>query len=106
MKQTHRIAYDYCMAHIKQSAGVKQLNTALDALGSDNMLFSLCEPIEGAYTRLVEELLGPELWDWLMWWMWETDCGIRNLVFTIDGVEYDPTQITLYRFLEIVDDAS
>jgi hypothetical protein len=103
MKSTHKIAYNYAMANIQQSAGIDQLNTALGSLGSDNYLYSLCEPLEGAYTALVEELLGPELWDWLMWWMYETDHGTKPMEFTIDGVDYDPTQITLYRFLEIVD---
>jgi hypothetical protein len=103
MKQTHQIAYDYAMANIQQSAGIDQLNTALNSLGSDNYLFSLCEPLEAAYTKLVEELLGPELWDWLMWWMYETDHGTKHMEFSIDNVEYNPTQITLYKFLEIVD---
>jgi hypothetical protein len=91
------------MANITQSAAVDQVNTALRSLGSDNYMFSLCEPIESAYTKLVEELLGPELWDWLTWWMYETDNGKRQMQFYIDGTEYDPTQMTLYRFLEIVD---
>jgi hypothetical protein len=103
IKPTHQIAYNYCMANIQQSAAVDQVNTALRSLGSDNYLFSMCEPIESAYTKLVEELLGPELWDWLTWWMYETDCGQRQMQFYIDGTEYDPTQMTLYRFLEIVD---
>jgi len=103
MKQTHKIAYDYAMAHIQQSAGVDQLNTALQALGSDNYLFSVCEPLESAYTTLVADLLGPELWDWLTWWMYETDNGSRKMEFSIDGTEYDPTTMTLYKFLEIVD---
>jgi hypothetical protein len=103
IKPTHQIAYNYCMANITQSAAVDQLNTALRSLGSDNYMFSLCEPIESAYTKLVEELLGPELWDWLTWWMYETDNGKRQMQFYIDGTEYDPTQMTLYRFLEIVD---
>jgi len=66
MKPTHQIAYDYAMANIQQSAAIDQVNTALRSLGSDNYMFSLCEPLEAAYTKLVEELLGPELWDWLM----------------------------------------
>ena len=103
IKHTHQIAYNYCMANITQSAAVDQVNTALRSLGSDNYMFSLCEPIESAYTKLVEELLGPELWDWLTWWMYETDNGKRQMQFYIDGTEYDPTQMTLYRFLEIVD---
>lgn len=105
MKTTHQIAYNYCMAHITQTAGMEQLNTALRSLGSDNYLYSLCEPLEGAYTTLVADLLGPELWDWLMWWMYDADHGTQNMGFIIDGVEYDPTQMTLYRFLEIVDAA-
>ena len=103
MKPTHQIAYNYAMAHLQQSAGIDQLNTALGSLGSDNMLFSLCEPLESAYNKLVEELLGPQLWDWLMWWMYETNYGSSKMDFSIDGVDYDPTQITLYKFLEIVD---
>ena len=103
MKQTHKIAYDYAMAHIKQSAAIDQLNTALRSLGSDNYMFSLCEPLEAEYTNQVEELLGPELWDWLTWWMYETDHGTKQMEFMIQGRAYDPTQITLYKFLEIVD---
>ena len=103
IKPTHKIAYDYAMANIQQSAAVDLVNTALRSLGSDNYLFSVCEPIESAYTKLVESLLGPELWDWLTWWMYETDNGSRQMEFSIHGVEYNPQDITLYKFLEIVD---
>jgi hypothetical protein len=103
IKPTHQIAYDYCMAMIQQGAAVDQINRAFSALCSDNTLFSLCEPIEGAYTKLVEGLLGPQLWDWLMWWMYETDHGTKQMEFWIDDTKYDPTHITLYKFLEIVD---
>ena len=103
IKHTHQIAYNYAMATITQSAAVDQLNTALRALGSDNYLFSVCEPLESAYTTLVADLLGPELFDWLTWWMYETDNGARQMEFSINGVEYNPQDMTLYRFLEIVD---
>lgn len=91
------------MANIQQRAGESMLNTALQALGSDNQVFGLAEPLEGAYTKLVQELLGETLFEWLMWWMYETEHGQLNMEFVIDGVSYDPTQITLYRFLELVD---
>jgi len=103
IKPTHKIAYNYAMANIQQSAAMDMVNSALRSLGSDNYLFSVCEPLESAYTKLVEELLGPELYDWLTWWMYETDNGKRKIEFSINGVEYDPTQMTLYKFLEIVD---
>ena len=103
MKPTHKIAYDYAMANIQQSAAIDQVNSALRSLGSDNYLFSVCEPLESAYTTLVADLLGPELWDWLTWWIYETNNGTRQMEFSINGVDHDPTQMTLYRFLEIVD---
>ena len=103
MKQTHKIAYNYCMAMITQRVAEEQVSQAFAALGSDNLIFGLAEPIEGAYTELVAELLGEQLFEWLMWWMYETDCGKTNMGFSIDGVDYDPTTMTLYRFLELVD---
>jgi len=103
MKQTHKIAINYVTAMIAQRAGEQQVSEAFANLGSDNSIFGLAEPIEGAYTELVQELLGPLLFEWLMWWMYETDCGTQNMGFTIDGVEYDPTKLTLQEFLEVVD---
>ena len=94
------------MAMITQRTGEELVSKAFGSLGSDNSIFGLAEPIEGAYTELVHELLGEALFDWLMWWMYETDHGTRNMEFWINEVKYDPTQMTLYRFLEIVDDAS
>jgi hypothetical protein len=91
------------MAHIQQRAGEAQFNTALQALGSDNQVFGLAEPLEGAYTELVHQLLGPELFEWLMWWIYETDCGTKPMHFSINKVEYNPQDMTLYRFLELVD---
>jgi hypothetical protein len=91
------------MANIQQRAGESMLNTALAALGSDNQVFGLAEPIEGAYTELVAELLGDTLFEWLMWWMYETEHGTQNMEFIVDGTSYDPTTMTLYRFLELVD---
>ena len=103
MKQNHKIAYDYAMANKVQSAHTDQLNSAFNSLGSDNQVFSLCEPLEAAYTKLVQSLLGPELFDWLMWWMYETDYGTQHMEFIIDGTEYNPQNMTLYSFLETVD---
>ena len=103
MKQLHKIAYNYAMALKTQRESEELVSKAFATLGSDNQIFSLAEPVEGAYTELVAELLSPELFDWLMWWMYETDYGTQCMEFTVDDVEYDPTQMTLYRFLEIVD---
>lgn len=103
IKPTHQAAYDYAMATIRQSAGETMLDQALRTLGSDNQIIDLCEPILVAYRRLLTQYIGPELMDWLDWWMYETDHGTKPMEFTINNIRYDPTQMTLYKFLETVD---
>lgn len=103
IKPTHQIAYDYCMSMITQRAYEDQFNKTLQMINPDNQIFGLADAVEGPYTNLVHQLLGPDLFDWLMWWMYETNCGQTNMLFEIDGTSYDPTQMTLYKFLETVD---
>ena len=103
IKPTHQAAYDFTQATITQRAGEDLLEQALRVLGSDNQIIDLCEPVLAAYRKLLTTTIGPELMDWLDWWMYETDYGTKAMKFSIDGVEYDPAQITLYKFLEIVD---
>ena len=108
MKQTHQIAYNYAMAMKTQRTYERGVEQALATLCSDNSIFSLAEPLESAYSDLVQTLLSPELFEWLMWWMYDTDYGQEPLLFTVVAAEgqqitYDPTELTLYRFLEIVD---
>lgn len=81
-----------------------QLDKSLQLLNPDNQVFGLADAVEGPYTDLVEQLLGPELWDWLLWWIYETDWGTKPMQFTIHEAEHNPTEMTLYRFLEIVDE--
>lgn len=103
IKTTHQTAYDYAMAMIAQRANDDRLSQALQCINPDNQIFGLADAVEGPYTKLVADILGPELFEWLMWWMYECDHGTKDMEFVIDGVSYDPTTMTLYRFLEIVD---
>lgn len=103
IKPTHQIAYDYCQALLCQRAHETRVNTALGCINPDNQVFGLADAVEGPYTKLVEQLLGPELFEWLMWWMYECDHGTQSMKFTINNISYDPTQMTLYKFLETVD---
>ena len=103
IKPTHQAAYDFAQATLTQSAGEAMLNTALRTLGSDNQIIDLCEPILVAYRKLLTQYIGPELMDWLDWWLYECDMGTKDMRFYIEGTEYNPQDMTLYRFLEIVD---
>ena len=103
IKSTHQAAYDFAMATIRQSAGESMLDQALRTLGSDNQIIDLCEPILVAYRKLLTQTLGEPLMDWLDWWMYECDHGTKDMEFVIDGTHYSPVNMTLYKFLEIVD---
>jgi hypothetical protein len=94
----NKIAEAYATATKSQSLAVDNLNQALQVLNTDNYLFSLCEPIELAYTELVEQLLGPELFDWLGWWMYEADYGTKSTMYSINNQDYDPKLQTFEQF--------
>ena len=99
----HKIAYDYCQAMLTQSIYTDKVSKAFQVINLDNQVFGLADPVEAPYTKLVEELLGTELFDWIMWWMYECEHGTKAMQFTVDGIEHDPTTMTLYKFLELVD---
>lgn len=104
MKTTHKAAYNYAMALKTQQAYERQAHQALQVIHPDNQVFGLADAVEGPYTDLILELLGPTLFEWLMWWIYETDYGTQNLEFVVDGTTYNPQDMTLYRFLELVDE--
>lgn len=104
MRNTHKVAYDYAMNMKVQRVNEQRVHEALTTLCGDNQVFSLAEPIELGYTRLVQATIGEDLFDWLCWWMYETEYGDKDMEFCINDTCYDPTEMTLYKFLELVDD--
>lgn len=104
IKHTHQTAYNYCMALKLQRDLEQELSKILQMINLDNQVFGLADAVEGPYTDLVHELIGDNLFEWLMWWMYETEFGTKDMEFIIEGTSYDPTSMTLYRFLELVDD--
>ena len=103
MKQTHQIAYNYAQAIRQQHEQTELLHRALQTLNPDNQAFGLADPVEGAYSRLVQELLTPELWEWLQWWMWETNWGTEPREFSVNNQHYNAQDITLLKLLNLVD---
>jgi hypothetical protein len=98
-----KIAQNFVDSMQAQRKAEAQICQAFAALGSDNQIFALAEPIEGAYTTLVAELLGEQLFDWLMWWMYDCDYGTENMEFTTNYTTYNPQDLTLEKFIELVD---
>ena len=99
----NKIASDYAQATKSQAQATDNINQALQAICQDNCIFSLAEPVEQAYTRLVTELLGQELFDWLMWWIYETDYGTKSMMYSVNNHDYDPKSQTLEEFWNIID---
>lgn len=59
-------------------------------------------PYNNYYESLVKDVLGDQLFDWLEWWIYEAKHGTTGK-FWIDGIDYETTNMTLNRFLELVD---
>ena len=98
MLNTKRIAKDYALATLEQAKREYVLNTAFQALCSENTLFGLTTPIQFAYFQLVEEFVGPSTMDHVYWWIWAKFSQFTGLEDTseerrIDGVTYHITEI-------------
>jgi len=102
-KSLHQTLYDYVQACHTQEVYENAVATAFVSLGSENAIIDLAQPLKAAYTKHIKQLVTQDLWDWLEWWMYETEYGTRPFKFVVDGTSYDPTTITLFKFLEIVD---
>jgi hypothetical protein len=94
--------YDYVQAMKHQAETENLVNSAFQQLNSDNCILGTAQPVQTAYTKLVQQLITPEQWGWLEWWMYETDFGQRSMQFSIDNEFLDASGMTFYKFWEVV----
>ena len=97
-----QISYDYIKACQIQECFERAVNTAVKQLDPDNEIFSLSTYAQQAYTRLVEELVGNQAFEWILWWQYEAEYGTKNVGFTINNTAYNAQHTTTLKFLEIV----
>jgi len=69
---------ELCERYISVVLGLKKkeeaLNTALNDINSDNTIFGIVpDDMSLLLDNLVLEQLGAVVYDWLTWWIWETD---------------------------------
>jgi carboxypeptidase C (cathepsin A) len=96
-----KLAYDYVQACQVQGCYEDQINRAFALLNPDNQIFGLCDPLRKHYEEVVQEILGEEITDWIQYWQYECDYGKESRDVTINGVEYNTQDITLYKYLEV-----
>ena len=97
-----KIVYDYINAVHTQVVYEEAFDIALTSLGSERGITQLGKVVQDAYTELVKSLITPEQWDWVEYWMWECNFGDSTHAFTIDGLVYNISEITLLKYLEII----
>ena len=95
-----QIAYDWVGAQLIAESRTLQLNSALQAIHPDNQVLDL-DVTNQHYTRLVQQLVGPQAWDWITWWCWECDYGRQPRDFHINHVAYTTTDMTFLKFWEL-----
>ena len=94
--------YDYVQAVKYQSECEIIVDTALRTLNPDNCIMGTAQPLQNAYTKLVRELLTTTQFDWLMWYMYESDYGQRSMGFSINNEWFDVQGMSFFKFWEIV----
>lgn len=96
------IAQDYVDAYIVTQAKTDFVNRALQYINPDNQILSLETTTYTSYTKLVRELLGSNLWDWIEWWLHEAEYGTKPSGFSIDNRQYETQGMTFYQFWEAI----
>lgn len=86
----------------RQSEQEDALSAALSLLCEDNMLFGVSRTVSDGFASVMISVLGKFDYDWIDWYMWETDFGTKDFEFTVDGKEYVVSKMTLREFLSIV----
>lgn len=100
-----QIVQEYINAVQKQEDAEIGVSDALRKLNPDNYTIGFADHVMTAYNHLIADILGKEAWDWLTWWMWETDFGQKSeFHFWVNNVKYDPSGLTFEEFWKIVND--
>jgi hypothetical protein len=92
----------YIVAKRKQYNMDDKANALLNVIMADHSSCGLRNPLSDALDTLVQDALGMETFDWIEWWMYETDFGCKNMTYTVAGVDYDPTQQSFQEFFQTI----
>jgi len=97
------IAHAFVTAMFVQQEKEQHISDAFRSLCSESMIFGLATPIQDSYTKLVENILGKDTFEWVEWWMWETDFGQEPREFWTDKeTKYDVSGLTFPEFFTII----
>jgi len=105
MKLSHKYLLQYVEAKLQERNLSDQLEGVMRRFNSENQVFSMTPPkvYDLVETLMLELVADRELLDWVHWWMYDCEHGTRHMDFTVEGREYDVTDLTFQEFLEIVD---
>lgn len=103
MNQKHQLIYNYVQAVKTQDTYEHTVGVALRCLGSENEISTLAGPLRDCLADFLMNLAGPELFEWTMWYIYETNYGQTSAEFMVGADLYNAKGMTFYRFLELVD---
>lgn len=94
------IAEHYANTYAKTLEIQDRLESFLKVLSGENSVFFDSMMVQ--CDKLALALLSPEEYEWLVWWVCDTEFGEKSYSFTVDDVKYNPQELTFGQFLEIV----
>ena len=104
MNPKYEFLKQYAIAKLDETYLEEQLNSILQRINPDNYLVGMQSPKSAQLLDdLMAHIAGPDLLDWVHWWIWEADHGSKHFDFSVGGREYTVSELTFEQFLEIVD---
>lgn len=86
----------------KQESAEDQLSDAFGALCSENFLMGVSSHISSALDSLLRKVIGEFEFDWIGWYIYETEFGTKKFDFTFNHKPYLVSEMTLDEFLNVV----
>lgn len=103
----HALIKLYVQAKLREQTTGDQLCRAFQLLNSENQIFGTTpSELTELLDALMRDKFGTPLMDWVEWWMYDCGHGTAHTSFTVEGRDYDVTDLTFEQFLELVDESN
>lgn len=96
--------YEYVEAIKFQQQTEELLSATLQRLNSENYIAGTAGYTQKMYTQLVKQLLTEHQFEWLEWYMYDTDFGTESQTFLANNQVYNIKSISFVKFWEIVNE--
>lgn len=101
-EQIKKIVCEYVEAVKASDIADEQSAKALNVIGIEVDIVVTGRAYKKTLDHIIELLIGESMFEWVDWWIYETNHGTKRMEFMIKDHSFDPTQMDFEKFYDIV----